>query len=455
MKIIEDTCSLLTEIERDEPDSEKRKHLADLADCFISVYELLSQKYDLVLHEVTLRTTKCEVLRDGQPGRPKFHIPKEVLEELRGMNFTWDKIAEMLGVSRWTVGRRVDEYDLKGLQGFSDISDERIDEIVSEYIEKHGSTTGEPFMTGYFRSIGLNIQRRRIRASLKRVDPRNSALRWGLLIYRRRYYVPWPNSLWHVDGHHSLIRWKFVIHGCCDGFSRKIMFLSCNTNNLASTVRDCFQQSIQENCGLWPSRIRVDHGVENVLICDLMVEKRGEGRGSFIAGPSTRNQRIERLWRDVFRCVAHFFYYHFYAMELCGVLNLENPVHLFALHVVYKVRINSALLEFKEMFNNHRLSTEKNKTPNQLWLEGMLDPVNPLSKDDIEPDQHVDEFYGEDPQGPRSRNSNNNVVVEELEIENQDELLHYVRSNIDLNRESRDAGIDIYLEVVNILNSLE
>ena len=121
------------------------------------------------------------------------------------------------------------------------------------------------------------------------------------------------------------------------------MFLKCSTNNLTSTVAECFKESIQDNFELWPSRIRVDHGVENVSICDLMIEKRGEGRGSYIAGPSTRNQRIERLWRDVFRCVAHFFYYHFYALEQCGLLNLENPVHLFSLHTVYLVRINSAL----------------------------------------------------------------------------------------------------------------
>lgn len=31
-----------------------------------------------------------------------------------------------------------------------------------------------------------------------------------------------------------------------------------------------------------------------------MTQETGDGRGSFIAGPSTRNQRIERLWRDVF-----------------------------------------------------------------------------------------------------------------------------------------------------------
>ena len=137
----------------------------------------------------------------------------------------------------------------------------------------------------------------------------------------------------------------------------------------------CFEEAINQNGELWPSRVRV---------CDATVGYRGEGRGSFIAGPSTSNQRIERLWRDVYRCVCHFFYYHFYAMEQTGYLDLENPVHMFVLHIVYTARINCALNEFMGMFNNHRLFTERNATPNQLWSNGMLDSRNPLACNDIE-----------------------------------------------------------------------
>jgi len=43
-------------------------------------------------------------------------------------------------------------------------------------------------------------------------------------------------------------------------------------------------------------------------VCDTMVEARDEGRWSFIAGASTRNMKIERLWREVLRCVCHLFY---------------------------------------------------------------------------------------------------------------------------------------------------
>lgn len=390
-------------------------------------------------------------IHDNRPGRPAFLIPRDILEELRGHGFSWKKISEMFQVSRWTIMRRVHDFGLSNLKRFSEITDETIDNTVKQYIAQHGTTTGESFIIGHFRSLGLHVQRRRIRASINRVDPSNSALRWGALVSRRKYFVPWPNSLWHLDGHHALIRWKFVIHGCCDGKSRKIMFLKCNTNNLAETVLYLFEEAITENGSLWPSRIRVDYGVENVLACEAMVARRGEGRGSFIAGSSTRNQRIERLWRDVFRCVCQFFYYHFYAMEQTGILDIENPIHMFALHLVFQPRINNSLNVFKDMFNNHGLSTESGWTPNQIWLNGMLNENNPLSKNGLD-DIDADTYYGEDPEGPFPRlNFENNVVIEPVEISHADELSEYIYRQVDPNMNSSQAGIDVYEKVLSLV----
>ncbi len=33
---------------------------------------------------------------------------------------------------------------------------------------------------------------------------------------------PRPNSVWHIDGHHKLIRWGIVVHGMVDGFCRTV-----------------------------------------------------------------------------------------------------------------------------------------------------------------------------------------------------------------------------------------
>ena len=127
-----------------------------------------------------------------------------------------------------------------------------------------------------------------------------------------------------------------------------------------------------------------------------MVATRGEGRGSFIAGSSHRNQRIERLWRDVFRCVCHIFCYIFYALEQSGLLDIENSVQLFCLHYVFLPRINEALKEWMCCHNNHPLSTPHNWSPNKIWLNGMMNPCNPLARGEADDDPDNIAFYGDD-----------------------------------------------------------
>jgi len=191
--------------------------------------------------------------------------------------------------------------------------------------------------------------------------------------------------------------------------------------------------------------------VENVLICEDMVARRGSNRSSFIAGPSTRNQRIERLWRDVFRCVTVTFYYTFYAMEQTGILNLDSELHLFVLHHVFLQRINFSLSEFKVLYNDHRLSTEHNWTPNQIWYNGMLNPNNPLAFDEELHEEIDPEFYGEDPCAPFPYSEDNNVFVQSPRVEGQDNIAEFINSEIDVKRPSSEFGIDIYNQVMEIL----
>ncbi|KAJ6481610.1 hypothetical protein DFH09DRAFT_950517, partial [Mycena vulgaris] len=47
-------------------------------------------------------------------------------------------------------------------------------------------------------------------------------LRQRHVIKRQDYKVLRPHAIWHVDGHHKLILWGFVIHGFIDGHSRTV-----------------------------------------------------------------------------------------------------------------------------------------------------------------------------------------------------------------------------------------
>lgn len=174
----------------------------------------------------------------------------------------------------------------------------------------------------------------------------------------------------------ALHRWKIVVHGGIDGYSRLVVYLDCAANNKASTVFNLFHTAMTQY-GL-PSRIRCDRGGENIQIALFMLNHphRGTGRGSMIVGSSIHNQRIERLWRDVYQGVLKLYYGLFYYLEATGLLDPSNEAHIFALHYVYLPRISHNLNVWKKAWNSHPLRSENGSTPLQLWTAGLLSRNN-------------------------------------------------------------------------------
>lgn len=133
------------------------------------------------------------------------------------MNYSWTKIASLLDISRSTLYRRLKGNNVSS-NDYTSLSNATLDSIIHSIKCDHPND-GEVLLQGHLRRVGIKVLRKDLRESIHRVDGDLTQQRHARIIQRRIY-------VWHIDGHHKLITWRFVIHASIDGFSHTITYIS-------------------------------------------------------------------------------------------------------------------------------------------------------------------------------------------------------------------------------------
>ena len=169
-------------------------------------------------------------------------------------------------------------------------------EFIAMELEASGQMHGSRWLHVKCRKNGLNVTREVVRLILKMLDPEGVEIRQRKRLRRRKYASKGPNYCWHADGYDKLKPYGIAIHGCIDGFSRKIIWLKAhNSNNDPYIIGGYYLQSVKELGGC-PFRVRTDFGTENGNMEVMQRVFRQDAPACFLYGSSQLNQRIESWW---------------------------------------------------------------------------------------------------------------------------------------------------------------
>lgn len=199
---------------------------------------------------------------------------------------------------------------------------------------------------------GIRVPRIVIEQIVRELDPEGVQQRAARRLRRRVYHNPGPNHSWHCDGYDKLKPFGFPIHGCIDGWSRKVIWLHVTrSNNLPSNIASYYLEAV-EYAGGCPIDLVTDLGTENGLMAAIQAFFRDDP-SSHRYVPSPRNQRIEGWWSFFRRSHTNWWINFFKDLGDNRVIDLTSPLQKECLWFCFSELLQKYLDEVKEHWNTH------------------------------------------------------------------------------------------------------
>ena len=90
---------------------------------------------------------------------------------------------------------------------------------------------------------------------MKAIDPDGVEIHKKQALRRHKYSSRGPNWAWHIDGYDKLKPYDFPIHGCIDGCSRRILWLSIMPSSNNSEIVGKLYLDYVKSRGVCPKKV--------------------------------------------------------------------------------------------------------------------------------------------------------------------------------------------------------
>ena len=250
-----------------------------------------------------------------------------------------------------------------------DFDIDNVIQCISNELRGSGSSMGYRAMHQKLRSVyNLQVDQETVRLCLKNLDPQGVEERSRRRLRRRVYVSKGPNYQWHIDGYDKLRPFGFFIHGCIDGFSRKILWLElAESNHDPKLIANYFVDSVTAIRAV-PSGIQADRGTENVIVAAIQrwlhwsIFGNDDAYNSFQYVRSTSNQRIESWWSFLRRYGgANWWINYFKDLRDSGGFNDEDLIQRACLQFCFMSVIQKDLDSIRIRWNSHKIRATRHQ----------------------------------------------------------------------------------------------
>ena len=163
----------------------------------------------------------------------------------------------------------------------------------------------------------------------------------------------------HVDGYDKLKDFGFPIHGCIDGYSRKILWLELTRTNNNPAVIAAFYIDCLRELGGCPVILSTDPGSENCMMAAMQIRLRSECTDAYANEKShrfvesKRNQRIKAWWSFFRKNRSSWWINCFKNLACRGDFLPGNEVHKECLWFCFSKLLREALKYLRIHWNTH------------------------------------------------------------------------------------------------------